>query len=165
MTISVYIRPFFAGPDRGEGGIRRWVDKQHELLPRYGIQPVEQEAEADIVATHAGDVVNTLKTLVVHNHGLYNTAAQAWSRFEWGLNQNVIENLRRANIVTCPSAWVANQLARGMSIDARVMYAGVDAEMWEPASNDGYVLWNKTRVDPVCDPSAVAALAIANPSL
>ena len=163
--IKIYIRPFFEGPNRGEGGIRRWVECQRAMLPEHGIFPTLQEAEAEIVATHAGDVVNTLKPLVVHNHGLYNTAAQAWSRFEFGLNKSVIENLRRAAIVTCPSEWVHNQLARGMSIDARVMYGGIDAEMWEPGTNEGHILWNKTRVDPVCDPSAVTALAAANPTL
>ncbi len=163
--IKLYLRPYFEGPDRGEGGIRRIVEQQRALLPRYGVRLVDDADKADLVACHAGDVVDTVKPLVCHNHGLYNTAQQAWSRFEWGLNRNVIELLRRADLVTVPSRWVAEQVGRGMSIDARVWYAGVDPLLWTPGESDGYVLWNKSRVDPICDPAPMLELAKRNPRL
>lgn len=163
MSIKVYMRPYFSGPDKGEGGIRRWVDRQRDDLPGLGIDIVNTEEEADVVVVHAGDILNTSKPLVTHNHGLYNTAGQTWGRWEWQMNRNVIENLRRANIVTAPSEWVAGQLARGMSIQARVLYAGVDGKEWTPGKNEGYILWNKTRVDAVCDPAPLNRLAMMNP--
>jgi glycosyltransferase involved in cell wall biosynthesis len=161
--MKVFIRPQFKGPDRGEGGIRRWVEAQHRYLPQYGIEIVDSEQEADIVVCHAGDLVNTNKPLVAHCHGLYNTADQQWSKWAWSLNANVIEVMRRATQITAPSKWVAGLLARGMSIDATVMYAGIEPDDWKVCSNDGYVLWNKTRVDPVCDPAALNYLVHAHP--
>lgn len=165
--LRVYIRPEFEGPDNGEGGIRRWVEMQHRYLPEYGIVPVKSEDVADVVVCHAGDIVNThkLQPLVCHNHGLYNTAQQEWSRWAWLLNSHCIELLRRADIVTAPSSWVAQQLARGMSIGAKVVHAGIEPDRWTPGVNEGYVLWNKTRVDPVCDPAPVFRLAEMNRSL
>lgn len=163
--LRVYIRPIFAGLDNGEGGIRRWVEAQHRYLSDYGIVPVGSEDKADVVVCHAGDIVDTAKPLVVHNHGLYATLEQKWDRWAWLLNQHVIELLRRSDIATVPSRWVAEQVARGMSITARVLYAGVDPELWEPGVNGNYVLWNKTRVDPVCDPAPLTRLAIANPQV
>ncbi len=161
--LRVYIRPNFDGPDKGEGGIRRWVEAQHRYLPNYGVVPVNSESEADVVVCHAGDIVDTHKPLVTHCHGLYATADQKWDRWAWMLNNNVIELLRRADIATVPSEWVRMQVARGMSIDAQVLYAGIDPDLWEPGTNGNYILWNKTRVDPVCDPAAVNRLAIMNP--
>lgn len=161
--LKVYIRPEFAGPDQGEGGIRRWVEMQHKYLPEYGILPVDSEDAADLVACHAGDLVPTRKPLVCHNHGLYNTANQEWSRWAWALNGHVVELLRRADIATVPSEWVRMQVARGMAINPRVMYAGIEPELWHPTDkNNGYVLWNKTRVDPVCDPLPLNVLARRN---
>ena len=163
--LRVYLRPDFAGPDNGEGGIRRWVEAQKALLPALGIEFVEAETLADVVVCHAADIVNTTKPLVVHNHGLYNTAAQPWDKWAWQMNRNCIELLRRADIATVPSRWVADQMARGLSLNARVLYAGIDPEQWEPDKSLGYVLWNKTRVDAVCDPMPVNVLARGNTGL
>jgi hypothetical protein len=140
--VRVYIRPVFEGPDKGEGGIRRWVESQHRYLSDYGVVPVKSEPEADVVVCHAGDIVDTAKPLVVHNHGLYATRDQQWDKWAHMLNSNVIELLRRADIATVPSRWCAEQVARGMSISARVLYAGIDPDLWGPGSNGHYVLWN-----------------------
>jgi glycosyltransferase involved in cell wall biosynthesis len=163
--LKIYIRPDFAGPDKGEGGIRRWVEAQHRYLPDHGIALVGSEREADMVVCHAADIVNTNKPLVCHNHGLYNTADQVWSKWAWQMNASCIELMRRAEITTVPSRWVRDQMARGMSMNPRVLYAGIDAEEWDPGENGHYVLWNKTRVDPVCNPVAVNQLALLNPGL
>ena len=161
--VRVAIRPYFSGPDKGEGGIRRWVEAQRSMLPLYGIDVVDDFEQADVIACHAGDLVKTDKPLVAHCHGLYNTAAQSWSRWEWQMNANVIEVLRRSEIATVPSQWVAMQVARGMSINARVLYAGIEPGLWEPGTNGHYVLWNKSRTDAVCDPAALNRLARLRP--
>ena len=162
--IKVYIRPRFEGPDKGEGGIRRWTDAQARYLPEHNVIVVDSEGEAELVAIHAGDLVKTDKPLVAHCHGLYNTAAQEWNRSAWQLNRNVIEVLRRADVVTAPSTWVAHQLARGMSVKAHVLYGGIERSHWaEPGECRGFVLWNKTRVDPVCSVEPLLKLAERRP--
>jgi len=163
--LKAYIRPDFAGPDKGEGGIRRWVEAQHRYLPQNGIEIVKSELEADVIVCHAADIVNTTKPLVCHNHGLYNTAVQNWSKWAWQMNANCIELMRRAEITTVPSKWVRDQMARGMSLNPRILYAGIDPEEWEPGENSKYVLWNKTRVDAVCDPTPMNQLALLNPAV
>lgn len=157
--MRVHIRPSFAGPDRGEGGIRRWVEAQHKYLPDCGVEIVGEDQHPDLIVCHAGDLVRTTLPLVCHNHGLYATASQQWSRWEWQMNANVIELIRRADLTTVPSRWVADQVARGMSVPAHVLYAGIEPQDWEPGDNGGYVLWNKTRVDLVCDPDPLNRLA------
>jgi len=52
-----------------------------------------------------------------------------------------------------------------MSLDAKVLHAGVDPEEWELAENRGYILWNKTRVDPVCNPMPLDRMASRNPGM
>src|SRR5574343_72998 len=114
----------------------------------------------DIGCAHAGDQPTgpVGKPWVVHTQGLY------WSDYEWWdwaykLNQLVIEAMRRADHVTAPSEWVAHALRRGMWLRPTVLYHGIDPEMWESAENQGYVLWNKTRTDPICDPAPLDAMA------
>ncbi|MDP2663428.1 MAG: glycosyltransferase, partial [Dehalococcoidia bacterium] len=61
-----------------------------------------------------------------------------------------------------PSRWVACQIARGLNAKAHVLYAGIEPGDWTPGKSEGYVLWNKTRVDPICDPAPVGRLAAQN---
>lgn len=159
--MKVYISPNFTGPDQGDGGIRRVVEAQYKYLPDQGIEVVASEKDADLVAIHAGSYVATNKPVVAHNHGLY------WSEYPWPswaheMNNACINVLRRADAVTAPSDWVANIIRRGMGINALTVYHGVDAAEWAPAADakaHPYVLWNKTRVDPICDPTPVTELA------
>lgn len=154
--MKVFISPLFRGEDKGDGGIRRVVEAQKKWLPTFGFEIVDSVAEADLVATHAGDIpaVPVNKPWVCHNHGLY------WAGYEWenwcgDLNKHVIEAMRRADHVTTPSEWVAQALRRGMWLRPTVLYHGVDAEVWQGGENKGYILWNKNRPDPICDPRAV----------
>ena len=163
--MKISIRPKFEGVDRGDGGIRRWVEAQHRWLPEIGIGIIDKPEDADLIVCHAGDLINTPLPMVAHNHGLYNTADQDWSRWAWMLNAHVIEVMRRAKTVTVPSSWVADLVARGMSIKAHVLHAGIEPNEWQPGENEGYVLWNKTRTDPVCDPLPMMRLAATNPQV
>lgn len=165
--MRVYIEPSFRGPDEGEGGIRRIVEAQRAWLPRFGIEVVEEIEEADLVATHAGSIPEVPIDIpwIVHTHGLY------WQGYDWprwchDLNKHVIEAMRRADHVTAPSEWVAQALRRGMWLRPTVLYHGIDPEGWEPSPDPGdYVLWNKNRPDPVCDPTPVAEMAHLAPDL
>lgn len=156
--MKLYIAPNFRGADKGDGGIRRVVEAQKNYLSEMGFEIVEKPQDADLLALHAGSHVNIDKPIVNHCHGLY------WKEYEWAewahdLNKHVIKALRMADAVTAPSEWVANALRRGMWLNPTVLYHGVDTDEWEPGINDGYVLWNKTRADPICDPKPVMELA------
>ena len=47
----------------------------------------------------------------------------------------------------------------GTNISAPVLYHGIDASLWTPRPSQDYVLWNKTRIDSVCDPRQMMQLA------
>ena len=167
MSFKIYIEPRFRGQDAGEGGIRRIVEAQRRWLPQMGVEVVEEIEDADVVATHAGMTPDVPQDIawVVHTHGLY------WQEYEWPkwchtLNRDVIEAMRRADHVTAPSEWVAQALRRGMWLRPTVLQHGVDLEEWEPfPTHAGYVLWNKNRADPVCDPKPLMDLANMAPEL
>lgn len=165
--MKVHIIPTFKGVDEGDGGIRRVVEAQRLWLPRLGIEVVDDIQQADFVATHAGVTGNIPQAMpwIVHTHGLY------WQEYEWPrwslqANDQVIDAIRRADHVTAPSEWVAQTLRRGMWLRPTVLYHGVDMQDWEPVDTPGdYVLWNKNRPDPVCDPRPVITLAEQAPDL
>lgn len=165
---KVFITPRFQEEDRGDGGIRRVVEAQRKWLPTFGWGITESPHDADVVATHAGVQVDVPATtpMVAHCHGLY------WYGFPWQawalkMNRDVIKNMRRADVVTSPSKWVAHAIARGTNLTTPVLYHGINEDEWpEPDydDHDGYALWNKTRVDPICDSRPVLELAQRAPN-
>jgi len=65
--MKVYIWPTFAEKDEGDGGVRRIVELQHDLLPKVAdIQIVDLPEDADLLAVHAAD--RKLHLLGVHHH-------------------------------------------------------------------------------------------------
>jgi len=163
--IRVYIYPEFTAEDKGDGGVRRVVEAQHEWLPQYDIEIVKDPSVADVIAVHIAASKDLLqrypnKPLVAHNHGLY-WAEYDWNNWAYKANEDCIETIRQADAVTAPSEWVAQSIRRNSLRPVTVLYHGVDVGDWpvirDPKSN--YVLWNKTRPDPVCDPGAVVGLA------
>lgn len=165
--MKLHIYPSFSGEDKGDGGFRRIWEAQQRYLPAMGVELVTDPAEADIIACHAV-VPSTYwsnypqKVFVVHNHGLY------WAEYEWAgwavkANADCLESIRRADAVTAPSEWVAQNLRRHTARQVTVLPLGVILEDWELGENGGYVLWNKTRPDPVCDPAPLNALAAILP--
>lgn len=171
--MKVFISPQFRKKDAGEGGIRRIVEAQRRWLPKYDVEVVDHISKADIAATHAGLPSDAPVSMpwVVHNHGLY------WREYEWygwhhELNKQCIEMMRQADYVTAPSEWVAYALRRGMWLSPKVLHHGIEPEEWLPPKKGGYspkkggyVLWNKTRVDPICDPTPVMECAARDRSI
>ena len=155
--VAVYLHPRARGEDDGQGGVRRVVEGMQAHLPKWGVSIVDDAASADVIACHIQIPPEFVKrypdkVFVAHNHGLY------WGEFDWPLwartaNQEVMEAIRVADITTAPTEWVANSIRRATSRDVRVVPHGVDLEAWKPGTPAGYVLWDKTRVDLVCDPS------------
>lgn len=164
---KVFVTPHFRGEDKGDGGIRRVVEAQHKWLPHYGVEVVDNPRDADVFAVHAGawheafDAPEaSAKPIIAHCHGLY-WEGYIWERWALNLNKDVISTMRKADHVTAPSEWVGHALARGMWCNPTVLYHGIDPEDWPEPNNKKYeyVLWNKSRVDAVCDPEPVNELA------
>ena len=161
--MKVFISPQFSGKDTAQGGIRRVVEAQHKHFPELGIEIVDAPKAADLVACHATEWVDH-DVVVAHNHGIY------WSGYDWAAwaikaNKKLIEIIKKSKVVTTPSEWVANSLRRGMLIDPVVCSHGVELSEWEPMKKRGYVLWAKTRPDPICNPDDMNKLAELAPKI
>lgn len=162
MRIALF--PDFAGEDKGDGGIRRVWEAQRRCLPRLRDQFVDDAGDADVIAAHINfppAIVRRFggdKPFVLHVHGLY------WSEYEWEpwayhANKTVLQSICVADAVTVPSEWVAQIVRRHTSRRVEVVPHGVSLQEFRPAEHRGYVLWNKTRVDPVCTPDDLNVLA------
>jgi glycosyltransferase involved in cell wall biosynthesis len=136
----------------------------NDHLPEYGYQLTEIKSQADLIAGHAGTPDNETIVDVAHLSGLYPTATAADSSWQWSINARVIETCRHAAAVTVPSAWVGEILQRDMGFSPDVISWGIDTTHWQPSKeHGGYVLWNKTRSDSVCDPAPLVKLAAICP--
>lgn len=167
--MKVYVEPRFDfTQDVGEGGVKQVIGHVVPHLEALGVEFVDDRDAADVVWYHAAPYAQTRVWLekrpgvavVCSNHGLY------WAEYQWdagslAANAEVIEGMRLADVVTVPSRWVANAVNRGISADVRVVYHGVDLAEFAPAPGEpgAYALYDKTRVDPVCDPTPVIELA------
>jgi glycosyltransferase involved in cell wall biosynthesis len=160
------------GPDPGKGGIHRVELGQIQTLPEFGWEVTEQASEADLIACHVSVPESYLNLypdtpIVVHNHGLY------WSDYDWEgqwhyrINQTAMDAIRLADGATAVSEWTANAIRRASMRDVRVIHHGVDLDEWpyDPDDHGGYVLWNKSRIDPICDPAPLDALAQRMPRM
>jgi len=162
--IRVHMWPEARGQDDGQGGVRRVVEGLQNSLPAQGIQLVGNPADADILACHITMPREWLrkwprKLFVAHCHGLY------WSEFEWpswchDANREVLAAITSADAVTVPTDWVARAIRRHTARDPVVIGHGIDASQWQgrPVS-PAYILWDKTRPDPVCDPDHMNEVA------
>jgi len=161
--MKLYLYPEFAGEDQGDGGIRRVVEAQRKYLPELGVEVVDQPADADLIACHIS-VPSTFwsnyrdKPIIVHNHGLY-WDEYAWPNWALKTNEQCLESIRLADAVTAPSEWVAQVLRRHTMRRVTSLVHGVDLAEWQALKNQGYVFWNKTRQDPICDSSVVDEVA------
>lgn len=168
--MKLYLYPFFAGEDKGEGGVRRVVDAQRRWLPEFGVEIIDAPRLADVIAIHIAADATLLERypdvpVVAHNHGFY------WAEYEWQdwchrANEQCMELLRQADAITAPSEWVAQSIRRNTLRQVQVLGHGIDPDEWpEVLDSQGFVLWNKTRIDPVCDSAPVAELAMRAPDV
>jgi glycosyltransferase involved in cell wall biosynthesis/GT2 family glycosyltransferase len=170
---NVHIHPLMPrNADPGDGGIRQVLRQQHDYLPDLGWTVVDDPAEADVIACHAEIPDSYLKRfprtpMVVHNHGAYWTEYR-WANWSYQSNVHGMKAIRTANVTTAVSLWTAQTLRRHSNRDIRVVHNGIDLDEWKvpedptklPIKNAGrYVLWNKTRVDSVCDVTPLDDLA------
>lgn len=146
-------------------GILRVIEAQWEHLPKFGIQPVANLHEADVICNHGTSLFEARGVPSVHvGHGLY------WSRHPWGdgymdVNRDVVESMRHAVAWTSPSEWVNRAVRRGGYWYPETVYHGIDGDKFLPSQTSGkYVLWNKARADFVSNPSDVMQLARQMPN-
>lgn len=128
-------------------------------LPAYGVEVVEDELSADLVAGHAGQTGGIRTVDVAHCHGLYPTAEFTEPKWFRAANEAVIANLRQAYAVTAPSEWVADILRRDMHLEPTVVGWAIQPDQWQVQEHQSYTLWNKTRTGGVCDPAPLNWLA------
>lgn len=162
---NVCIMPNFRGEDRGDGGIRRVVEAQKKHLPAYNYNVVDSPEQADIIATHG--VIQSHVTsvpIVNHCHGAYWRELN-WSRWHLEANEDVLKAIKQSAVSTAPSEWVARILRRGLMREIPVLYHGIDPSDFDVSITPGdYVLWNKNRPDPICDPYVPLKLAELAPN-
>jgi glycosyltransferase involved in cell wall biosynthesis len=179
--MRVYIYPDFKGEDDGDGGVRRVVEMQRSVLPEHGIEIVPSHEEADAVIVHIERASKYLRQykdlpLILDCHGLYwadidpaTGRPYEWPAWAIKANAQVMESIRHSDAVIAHSFWVAQAIRRHTMRKVGVIPHGIDAAEW-PASDrseygSGYVLWNKTRPDPICDPTPIVKLAEAMPDI
>lgn len=168
MKVHIYPTIDPDAPDPGNGGIHRVVLGQYRGLPATGWEIVDSAAEADLIHCHV-EVPPTYtrlygdRPIVVSSHGLYWTdGGYDWENWCYVTNQKALHAIRVADSITAVSDWVAQAIRRNTMRPVHVVHNGVDADEWapvEPGMRGGYVLWNKTRIDPICDPGPVNAAA------
>lgn len=164
---KVFISPSFDSPDDGRGGIRFVIEALRKHLPKFGVEVVDHPSKADVLNVHvAAEVAGYDHLPMVHScHGLYWTNF-TWTGLETWVNEGIVEVMKKADVVTVPSHWVKQAVGRGISQDIRVIHHGVDTDNWSsPPIHDGHVLWNKNRLDPVCDPMALVNLSQMMPKV
>lgn len=158
--IKVWMTPTVAEAERDvTNSIHQIVVRLGKHLPKYGIDLVENPREAHLRAGHAGQGSDA-PIDVAHYHGLYPTADGMGSNGYFAINAKVIQNLKTAKAITAPSNWIADVLRRDMHVNPHIISWGVDTDEWTPDPDpQSYVLWNKARVDAVCDPTPMIKLA------
>ena len=148
----------------GIGGINTVVTELYKYLPKVGIDLVDDEDSADVVAVHAGAKIGIRgKPVAALCHGLY-WATELMTTEEFYGNSRVIESLRESMVASVPSEWVAQVLQRDMHMQPYIVPHGIDATEWQSdVPRQSYALWNKGRAYDSCDPKWVGILANAFP--
>lgn len=144
-------------------GVQQYVRALLKWLPRYDVEFVDNEQEADVIhATIGSDLRNRIDILTFH--GLHPSAEGDDSGQAFGINARVIGTLRRAKKVIAVSEWIADILRRDMRFDPVVIPMGIDPADWDRLkrgtySTATYALWGKNRTGGVCDPRPLNELA------
>ncbi len=151
-----------------EGGVFTIVRKYEQYFPSHGITLVDEGEEYDVEIVHAGvkPFSDPGGPNVAMTHGLIWTAQPGYDPSSWGDNAQVVDSVRHAREVTCPSRWVAKTFERDMHFTPHVIPHGVDLEEWKGEDSfNSTVVWNKNRMDVVCDPRPVVELALRNQTI
>lgn len=161
MTVKVFIAPSL-DQVKDDNGVGQVIHAQYRYLPQFDVELVSHPDMAEVIACHIqqGDLP---RVDVLHCHGLYWTGDKGsgqYQRWHQDANMYILDAARKAYAITVPSEWVAEPFKRDMRIVPEVIGHGIDLKQWpKQTDHKGYLLWNKNRLDDVCDPSPAYALA------
>jgi hypothetical protein len=166
MSLRVCIEPSF-DIDR-TGGVARVVEAQRRFLPQFDIQLVDDVKQAQVYLGHAGNWTTRDDIPRVANvHGLYWTEPPyKWPKWAQIRNAEIGRALVEADMIISPANWVADIIRRDLWTPVNVVPNGIDPELIDApiiASPSSYVLWNKARINEVCEADSLLALATMAP--
>lgn len=158
--------------DHPNNGIHRVVLAFERALASEHTILDDPSGGCDLIISNAGAVADPYREsapLLAVCHGLYPTShpAYATETAYFLANKRVIADLAIAKEIIVPSQWVADIIRRDMLIEPTVMQWGVDLDQWQPNTEQhgNYVLWNKNRQDPVCNPVHMQKVAELLPAV
>lgn len=139
------------------GGIATVLEDHKILLAQH--QFVQKESEADLILTHVSARSQT-ETDITFTHGLYPTADRRWHERFNQVNQMIFQNIANSLQVVSVSHWGGRLIKRYSGIQPHIIHNGIFYNEYVRAGRKkGPVLWGKTSINPVCDPSDFAWLA------
>lgn len=138
-------------------GISAVVHKYVEYLPKhFGVEFVRDSP--DVVVSHAGITGKACDVSVLH--GIYWTGDYNASKAEYAVNAKIADSVRSAKQITVPSGWVKRTIERDLRLSPHVIPHGIEWGEWQDeVETKDYILWNKNRLDKICDPTAMQELA------
>ncbi|MCD6290041.1 MAG: glycosyltransferase [Anaerolineae bacterium] len=154
------------------GGVARHVLALERHLVARGHEIVSNPTRADLVHVHAAAQAPVVD--VYTNHGIHPIRPEMES---WKAEQNrvIFDNLKLAREVIAVSQWTADQWRHLVGREPHIIPNGIDLEEWRDIPRGVWrsrlgvdertpiVLWGKSRVDDVCDPTPALELALRCP--
>lgn len=166
MTIKVASIPYPKPNSKEESGIKQVITHYAKYLPKYGVELVHPDGEYDIVSAHAG--VHGGNVDVAHLHGIYFTADYPAPKWEYAVNEQIVNAIRGAKVVTVPSLWVGEIMQRDFRVRPRVLSHAIEWEAWQHDGTLGthILAYAKNRAgQDVCDPSYLETFPLSFPNL
>lgn len=138
-------------------GISAVVHKYIEYLKKlYSVEFVKKDQ--DLVVSHAGVTGKLCDVSILH--GIYWTGDYSAPHGEYAVNARIVDGMRSAKEITVPANWVKKTIERDFRVSPTVINHGIEWQEWQVKSDrQDYILWNKNRMDNVCDPMAMQMLA------
>lgn len=169
---TVCILPRFRPGDIG--GVAQHVAALRRHLPAFGWEVVDEPGAADLVHTHA--VERWPAPDVFTCHGIYPIRQDmpAWQR---NANQAIFDNIKLARRVVSVSHWTAAQWEGLTGVTPEIIYNGIDPQDWigvqrgvwrgrlRIPENQPIVLWGKTFLSEVLDPTPAVEIALRRPDV
>ncbi len=156
------------------GGVARHVLALQKHLALRGHEIVANPADADIVHVHAAEAAPVVD--VYTNHGIHpiRPEMEGWKAEQ---NRAILDNLKLARQVIAVSRWTADQWRHLVGRDPHILPNGVDLDEWEDVPRGIWrarlgipehvpiLLWGKTILSDICDPTPAIELALRHPEV
>lgn len=133
------------------GGIGSVVADHKILLNNHTF--VERENDADLIINHAS-AESHLSPDITYTHGIYPTQDKKWTAPYSQINKKIFENIANSLQVAAVSTWGGGLIKRYCGIQPHIIHNGIFYNEYKRGgSKTGPVLWGKTSINPVCDPT------------